>query len=51
MTEDPKKPTGKKKKKLSQKEQSERFIKTARELETDESGDSFEEAISKITSP
>ncbi len=42
------KPTGKKAKKLTQKEQSERFIETARELEVDESGEKFEAAISVV---
>jgi len=42
------KPTGKKAKKLSQKEQSERFIKTARELESDESGESFDNAVETV---
>ena len=36
------KPSGKKAQKLSQKEQSERFKETARELEADESGEAFE---------
>lgn len=44
----PKKPSGKKAKKLSQKEQSERFKETARELEVDESGKPFDHAVSKI---
>jgi hypothetical protein len=34
--------------KLSDKEQSERFKKTARELGVDESGEPFEKAVSKI---
>lgn len=38
------KPSGKKAKKLSQEEQSERFKETARELEVDESGQLFEQA-------
>lgn len=42
------KPSGKKAKKLSQKEQSERFKQTARELEADESGVSFERAVGKL---
>lgn len=42
------KPAGKKAKKLSQKEQSERFIETARELEADENGEKFEAAISVV---
>lgn len=43
--------TPKKKKakpKLTDKEQSERFIETARELGVDESGDAFERAVKKI---
>jgi hypothetical protein len=39
------KPSGKKGKKLSQKEQSERFKETARKLDADESGKPFEKAI------
>lgn len=42
------KPTGKKAKKLSQKEQSERFKETARELGVDESGEAFERAINVV---
>lgn len=42
-------PKGKKAKpKLSDKEQSERFIETARKLGVDESGKTFEEAFSNI---
>lgn len=44
------KPSGKKAKPISQKEQSERFKQTARELEADESGEAFERAISSILS-
>jgi uncharacterized membrane protein len=47
------KPRPKKAKKLSQKEQSERFKQTARELKVDESGQKFEkifDAISKFKS-
>jgi hypothetical protein len=44
------KPPGKKAKKLSQKEQSERFKETARELEADESGEAFERAMEAIVS-
>lgn len=40
----PKKPS----RKLSQKEQSERFIATARELEVNESGDAFEKAVGVV---
>lgn len=43
------KPTGKKAKALSQKEQSERFREAARELESDESGEAFERAIKRIS--
>lgn len=43
------KPSGKRKKKLSQKEQSERFKETARKLEVDESGEAFEDAMRRIT--
>lgn len=35
-------------KKLSQKEQSERFIATARELEADESGEAFDRAVEVV---
>jgi hypothetical protein len=42
------KPSGKKAKKLSQKEQSERFKQTAREIEADESGAAFERALKRI---
>lgn len=42
------KPSGKKAKRLSQKEQSERFIETARELEADENGNLFDQTIKKI---
>lgn len=45
------KPSGKKAKKLSQKEQSERFVKAARELEADESGEAFEKAVHSIIKP
>jgi len=34
--------------KLTDKEQSERFKKTARELDVDESGEAFEQAFKKI---
>lgn len=44
----PKKPSGKKKKPLSQKEQSERFIQTARELEADENSEAFAHAIERV---
>ena len=37
--------------KLTDKKQSERFIETARELEADESGESFERAFEKIAPP
>ena len=42
------KPTGKKGEKLSQKEQSERFIETARKLEADETGEAFGESLKKL---
>jgi hypothetical protein len=42
------KPSGRKAKKLSQKDQSERFIETARELNADERKDPFERAIRAI---
>jgi len=41
-------PKSQKPKKLSQKEQSERFIETARALGADESGEKFEAVTSKI---
>jgi hypothetical protein len=37
-----------KRKKISQKEQSERFIETARRLGVDESGEQFERVLSRI---
>lgn len=43
------KPSGKKAKPLSQKEQSERFRETARELDVDETGVTFERAMAQIT--
>jgi len=43
------KPSGKKAKKLSQKEQSERFVETAQELSSDETGQAFEKVITIIT--
>ena len=42
------KPNPKKATKLSQKEQSERFKETARELEADEGGESFERSVGRI---
>lgn len=45
------KPSGKKKKKLSQREQSERFIETARALEADESGERFDAVVSRVIKP
>ena len=45
------KPTGKKAKKLSQKEQSERFKETARELGVDGSDEQFERAMTRIARP
>lgn len=47
-------PKGKKAKpkpKLSDKEQSERFIEAARELGVDESGEEFQRAFDKIVKP
>lgn len=44
----PKESGGGKAEKLSQKEQSERFKQTARELEADESGDKFERVVEVI---
>lgn len=37
--------------KLSQKEQSARFIETARELDADESGTAFERAVGVVLNP
>lgn len=37
--------------KLAEKEQSERFKETARQLGADESGEEFEKAFRKLTSP
>lgn len=45
------KPSGKKAKPLSQKEQSERFKQTARELEADESGEAFENVVGDLLKP
>jgi hypothetical protein len=42
------KPSGKKAKPLSQKEQSERFKEAARLLDADETGGAFERAIKKV---
>lgn len=42
------KPPGKKAAKLSQKEQSERFMETARELGVDETGEQFKKALERI---
>ncbi|MER9432361.1 hypothetical protein [Mesorhizobium sp. M0408] len=39
---------GKKAKKLSQKEQSERFKETARKLEADETGEAFKHAVERM---
>jgi hypothetical protein len=44
-------PSGKKTENLSQKEQSERFIQTARELAADESGSDFDRAIGTVLRP
>ena len=38
-------------KKMTKKEQSERFIETARKLEADESGEAFERAVRTIAKP
>jgi hypothetical protein len=43
-----KKPRGKPKRKMTAKEQSAQFIKTARELGVDESGTRFDEVVRKI---
>jgi hypothetical protein len=45
------KPSGKKTRKLSQKEQSERFKEAARELGVDERGAAFEMVVGKIMPP
>lgn len=45
------KPPGKKAAKLSQKEQSERFKETARQLDVDESGEAFERAVRGVIRP
>jgi hypothetical protein len=37
--------------KLSDKEQSERFIETARKLRVDESGEKFEAAVTRLIKP
>jgi len=42
------KPSGKKAKKISQKEQSERFKETARMLEVEETGAEFEKALERV---
>ena len=47
----PGKPTGKKAKSLSQKEQSARFIETAKELGADKTGEAFEKVLEVITPP
>lgn len=46
-----KKPSGKKKIEISQKEQSERFKRAARELDADESGDAFDRAVGRVLKP
>jgi hypothetical protein len=43
-----KKPPGKKAKKLSQAEQSERFKQAAQELEADDTGNAFDQALKSI---
>ena len=45
------KPSGKKQNLLSQKEQSERFKQTARELDVDESGKAFENVVDDLLKP
>ena len=45
------KPKRKKTKKLSQKEQSRRFVETARKLEADETGEAFLDAVQVIIPP
>ena len=47
----PKKPSGKKAKPLSQREQSARFKETARELGVDESGQQFTKAVEALLHP
>lgn len=42
------KPSGEKDGKISQKEQSERFIETARKLEIDEDGAAFNDVVNQI---
>ena len=46
-----KKPSGTKAKKLSQKEQSERFIETARKLDADDTGLQFKRALEALVPP
>lgn len=48
---DGEKPAGKKAKKLSQKEQSERFIETARALGADETGRDFDAIADRLLPP
>ena len=48
MTQSPKKRKQKAKPNLTNKKQSERFIETAREVEADESGKTFEAVFRKI---
>lgn len=45
------KPSGKKRKRLSQKEQSERFKEAARQFDADDSGNAFDNAIRVILPP
>jgi hypothetical protein len=45
------KPSGKKAKKLSQKEQSERFKEAARELDADDGGYAFDRAVGAVLKP
>ena len=51
MAKKPDKKPKAKPKKMTAKEQSAQFIKTARELEVDESGEAFEKAISRLLIP
>jgi len=51
MAQRPKAKSKRKSRKGTDKEQSERFIETARKLGVDESGEKFETAIRKIATP
>jgi hypothetical protein len=50
-TKTPKKPTTSRRRKLSDKEQYERFRQSARELGTDESEEAFDRAFKKVMPP